>query len=192
MTSRTPPLLEPYLRLPPETSLIVLTGVLGASTNWLVQRYIHSFLATPSRGATAGDDGHGVAGDPQASILLVSYLRDYAFWKDGAGRTGVDLDALSRKGRFAFVDALSGLFSGPRLVPDGSKGGRVLPSATLQDLRRSLDESVAELQQQSPESNIVLILDSPDLLLAATGNKVSGEALREALLDIREVSACYS
>jgi elongator complex protein 6 len=189
MASRVPPLLEPYLRLPPETSLIVLTSVLGASTNWLVQRYLCSLLATSGRSTTApaaGDDGH----DESTAVVLVSFLRDYAFWKDSAGRSGVDLDALSRKGRFAFVDGLSGLFSGgSKSAPGHGKNGMVLSSPTLQDLSKLLNESIAGLQNQSPDSEVILILDNPDLLLAATGESISGEALRETLLDVREVSA---
>ena len=42
--SRIPPLLETYLRLPRETSLILLTGVLHASANWLVVKYLSALL----------------------------------------------------------------------------------------------------------------------------------------------------
>ncbi|KUI73021.1 hypothetical protein VM1G_08173 [Cytospora mali] len=44
MASQIPALLESYLSLPPETSQIVLTGILGASTNWLVLRSLYSLL----------------------------------------------------------------------------------------------------------------------------------------------------
>jgi len=66
-----PPLLEPYLGLPPEAALVLLTGVLGASTNWLVLRYLQSVLAAPG---------------PDVGVLLVSFLRDRAFWAHGAAR----------------------------------------------------------------------------------------------------------
>lgn len=85
MASQIPPLLESYLSLPPETSQIVLTGILGASTNWLTLRYLYSLLrpaAAPQR-----DDGEAPAGgDEDVRVLLVSFMRDYAFWKEGAGR----------------------------------------------------------------------------------------------------------
>lgn len=201
MASRTPPLLEPYLGLPPEASLIVLTGVLGASTNWLVQRYLCGFLATASAAdrnaqrAAVGEQGDGSSPDDgeSVSVVLVSFLRDYAFWKEGAGRIGVDLDASSKKGKFVFVDGLSRLFSGGATAPGASPvdaGGKVLSNSTLQELRKQLTEAVTQLRQQSQSSKIVLILDSPDLLLVAAGKAVTGAPLQDLLLDIREVSLC--
>ncbi|KAK6839556.1 hypothetical protein PG990_011175 [Apiospora arundinis] len=204
MASRTPPLLEPYLGLPPEASLIVLTGVLGASTNWLVQRYLCRFLAPSAATSTGADrNAHRTAvgeeadssspddGDA-ASVVLVSFLRDYAFWKEGAGRIGVDLDASAKKGKFVFVDGLSKLFSGgpsvsaPGVSSPGDASGKVLSDSTLHELRKQLTEAVTQLRQQSQSSKIVLILDSPDLLLAAAGKTVTGAALQDLLLDIRE------
>ncbi|EPE24472.1 hypothetical protein GLAREA_08324 [Glarea lozoyensis ATCC 20868] len=44
--SKIPPLLSSALALPPESSLILLTNILGASTNWLVLRYLYSALLT--------------------------------------------------------------------------------------------------------------------------------------------------
>lgn len=86
MPSQIPPLLESYLSLPPETSQIVLTGILGASTNWLTLRYLYSLLrpttAPPRHDEDAAADGAG----EDVKVLLVSFMRDYAFWKEGAGR----------------------------------------------------------------------------------------------------------
>jgi len=101
MTFRVPPLLESYLALPPETSLIVLTSVLGASTNWLVLRYLYSTLvpAAHTGGRTldlemdgeignADMEGIGSGGDKGdgAAVVLVSFLRDLGFWREGARR----------------------------------------------------------------------------------------------------------
>lgn len=87
MASQIPPLLESYLSLPPETSQIVLTGILGASTNWLTLRYLYSLLrpanaAAPRRNSDGDADGAG----EDVKVLLVSFMRDHAFWKEGAGR----------------------------------------------------------------------------------------------------------
>ncbi|POR38957.1 Uncharacterized protein TPAR_00843, partial [Tolypocladium paradoxum] len=93
-----PPLLEPLLGLPPEAALVVLTSVLGASANWLVLRWAYALLQQRDR-----PDGVGV--------VLVSFMRDGGFWRDGAARMGLDLEALRRAARFAFVDGLTGLFA---------------------------------------------------------------------------------
>lgn len=97
MASQIPPLLESYLALPPETSQLVLTGILGASTNWLVLRFLYSLLKKQPRqpnkkrpttespgggGKDDDDDGTGAV----VVVVLVSFMRDYAFWKEGAGR----------------------------------------------------------------------------------------------------------
>jgi elongator complex protein 6 len=65
--------LEPYLALPDEASLILLTSVLGASSNWLLLRYIYSILKNQDEGEDAG-------------VVLVSFMRDSTFWREGAGR----------------------------------------------------------------------------------------------------------
>ena len=205
MGSRIPPLLEAYLRLPPEASLVLLTGVLGSTTNWLVQRYLHSLLLSPppsagraatSEGAAAPptDDaspGLAATGAPGVGVLLVSFLRDYAFWKEGVGRLGLDLDAAARKGRLAYVDALDGLFfeptPEPKPCPDHGSGRRVLTTPTVDALRSALEGALAQLKATCPRT--VLILDQPDLLLAAAGHDVSSQALHEMLLDVREVSS---
>lgn len=84
MATQIPPLLESFLSLPPETSQIVLTGILGASTNWLVLRYLHSLLK-PAKlpHYDVGSTGHD---EEDVRVVLVSWMRDYSFWKDGAGR----------------------------------------------------------------------------------------------------------
>lgn len=86
MATQIPPLLESCLSLPPETSQIVLTGILGASTNWLVLRYLHSLLkpVTTTHRSQHGDGSS--AGQEDVRVVLVSWMRDYAFWKDGGGR----------------------------------------------------------------------------------------------------------
>ncbi|KAK0633691.1 hypothetical protein B0T14DRAFT_533851 [Immersiella caudata] len=112
MSRTLPHHLEPYLALPDEAALVVLTGILGASTNWLVLRYLYSFLKAPATlPARQQPTGLGEK-DKEVSVLLVSFLRDFNFWKEGAGRLGVDLEGLSRRGRFGFVDGLGRLFLG--------------------------------------------------------------------------------
>ncbi|KAK9417449.1 hypothetical protein SUNI508_08809 [Seiridium unicorne] len=187
MASRVPPLLEPYLGLPPEASLIVLTSVLGASTNWLVQRYLCSLLGDASRKTPLTEDENiDASTGGETCVVLVSFMRDYAFWKEGAGRLGLDLEGLSKKHRFKFVDGLTGLFSMAAGVgvksPVATQTQHVLGTATLDELERVVHGAL----QSCASRNVVLILDNLDLLRATAGNQISGEALREALHHIRE------
>lgn len=86
MASQIPPLLESYLSLPPETSQIVLTGILGASTNWLALRYLYSLLRPTTAAPRHDEDGAADGASEDVKVLLVSFMRDHAFWKEGAGR----------------------------------------------------------------------------------------------------------
>ena len=72
MSRKIPLLLDPFVRLPQEAGLVVLTSVLGASANWLALRWVYGGLKE------FGDEGGDV------SVVLVSFMRDFAFWKDGA------------------------------------------------------------------------------------------------------------
>ena len=73
MSSRIPSLLEPYLALPSEASLTLLTSVLGASSNWLVLRCLYSYLRSSE-------------GNEDVGVVLVSFMRDGAFWREGCGK----------------------------------------------------------------------------------------------------------
>jgi elongator complex protein 6 len=197
MSLRIPPLLESYLALPPETSLLVLSGILGASTNWLVLRYLHSLLRPSTGPATAARSPEEIADAANpgpVSVLLVSFLRDFAFWKDGASRLGVDLEALGRQGRFGFVDGLSGLFLGPEVKarPPGQDWRCTLTSPEVADVGAVLHAAVDGLAQGSGNGKVVLVIDQLDFLLAAAGTERLGLQLHDLLLDLREVSSmCY-
>ncbi|KAI0423032.1 hypothetical protein F5X98DRAFT_2184 [Xylaria grammica] len=205
MASRTPPLLEPYLRLPHETSLILLSGVLGSSTNWLLHRYLYSLLASQSSSPQSlnhQDEPTESTGaelqHQRTSVVFVSFLRDYAFWKDGSKRLGLDLDVASKRGAFVFVDGLSGLFTqssdaGRRQPVADSSGRRVLLAATADHLRRALEDAVAHAQALNPETQVVLVIDQPDVLLATGGDTMSGQGLRSTILGLRErVHSCIT
>lgn len=80
MSTRIPTLLEPYLALPPEASLVLLTSVLGASSNWLVLRFLHSALIGSEVSSSS------VVSEDEPKVLFVSFMRDLAFWKENARR----------------------------------------------------------------------------------------------------------
>lgn len=82
MSSKIPPALSSIVRLPSEASLILLTGVQNATSNWLVLRYIYAILN--SHGPTPSSDP--ATSDSPPSVVLCSYLRDMAFWHAEAKR----------------------------------------------------------------------------------------------------------
>ncbi|KAL2758470.1 hypothetical protein ACRALDRAFT_1068785 [Sodiomyces alcalophilus JCM 7366] len=199
MATRIPPLLEPYLGLPPECAHIVLTNVLGATTNWLILRYLYSYLHKKSAPTSEDDE---VEDGPPINVVLVSFMRDFAFWKEGAGKLGLDLDSLVRAGRLVFVDGLTELFSfepestgaGPAPKP---KGKRMLRGYHLPDIRRELLAAVSDVATGtgagSAQGRTILIMDQPDIFLALMdpvpsggGATTRGQALRGALLDVQE------
>ena len=76
-----PPLLSPNFSALPYTSLTLLTSTLGATTNWLVVRFICAALKSKSHGT--GYDIHSTERDSYGQkIVLVSWLRDEAWWRE--------------------------------------------------------------------------------------------------------------
>ncbi|KAF2105011.1 hypothetical protein NA57DRAFT_51795 [Rhizodiscina lignyota] len=101
-----PPLLTQYLRLPPEVSLSLVTSVLGASANWVLERYLIAALAGPSR---HGEETEAGAGE-DTRVVLVSWMSNWDSWRTEIRRTsGLDIAKLAQQHRFAFVDGLTGL-----------------------------------------------------------------------------------
>lgn len=199
--------------------------------------------ATPTTPAQNGDNEEG---DESVGVLLVSFLRDFAFWKESAGRLGLDLEGLGRRGKLGFVDGLccggggSGSGSGSdgegagggglpvRRPPVPSVGGAVgggavpgrgpppaarpapataggssssqgpagggekwkrsLPSLAVADVSKTLHSALDELCQKNKK--VVLVIDQLDFLLAATSDGIGSvsSALKDLLLDLREVS----
>ncbi|RDA89015.1 hypothetical protein CP532_0618 [Ophiocordyceps camponoti-leonardi (nom. inval.)] len=186
-----PLLLQPLLSPTPssENSLVVLTSVLGATTNWLVLRYLYALLSDTGTDAQGGDDGKGRGnGKPSASVVLVSFMRDGAFWREGASKLvakekkGLDLISLRQSRRFSFVDGLSGLFVSP---PQAASPDRFLTSPDLSyvmsNIAQALDRDV-DVDDAVPRK--VLIIDQIDVLQATTC--LASEAVRSALLSLRE------
>ncbi|KAL2868439.1 uncharacterized protein BJX67DRAFT_371480 [Aspergillus lucknowensis] len=107
-----PHLLIPYVSSPPQSSLTVLSSVLGATGNWLVLRFLYAALGTSA--ASNGEPmvrGHEAG--RKSRVVLVSFLQGWEFWRLEAKRLGLDLARLTETQQFAFVDGLSELFSSP-------------------------------------------------------------------------------
>ncbi|CZT14435.1 uncharacterized protein RCC_00412 [Ramularia collo-cygni] len=156
-----PPALEPYLNLPPEISLTLLTGTLGFTATFLASRYVGSVLHSTNE-EVADDD---------AAVLLVSWMRDAAFWKNEIRRgTGLDVSRQSQLGKFAFVDCFS------------NNAG-----CTLVEAEKSVLAALSRLskppQSEGRFKKITLLLDSPDILLATS--TTTAAALSKFLLTLR-------
>jgi elongator complex protein 6 len=100
-SSRVPSQLQPYVRLPHDESILLLTSTLGASANWLIIRFLCDALRNTAQNSGV-EQGH--------NVVLISWVREFEFWKQEARKGGgLDLEKLKRDGRFAFVDGLSQL-----------------------------------------------------------------------------------
>ncbi|KAM3084158.1 hypothetical protein ACMFMG_001742 [Clarireedia jacksonii] len=170
MSKSIPPLLQPYLTLPSESSLILLTSVLGASPNWLILRYIHSLLLPSPSTQSEGEQ-------VEPKILFVSFLRDLNFWRENGRKIGLDLDKLHQTSRLHFVDGLSGLHLPPTAIPNPPYGTILrnpLPNVIfpiLTKLISTLQSSPSSSSSSSPTPPTpptILIIDSLDYLLSCS------------------------
>ena len=114
---------------------------------------------------------------------------------------GLDLDKLSSKKRFAFIDGLSGLFisnldaagqqRGRRATMSrlGKAGEKVLTDSRLESISKEISSSIESLDggQGDGLGKVVLVIDQLDLLLAAGGEDVTPTGVGEMLLGLREV-----
>jgi elongator complex protein 6 len=227
-SSRIPHDLQPYVNLQKEGSLILLTSVLGASTNWLLIRFLCAAFAefeTSGLLKSAGEpelarqsddtvDSHRSQLEDDVSVVFLSFLRDWEFWKVEARRVGVsfflagaqarqlglthetpqglDLSKLAQQKRFAFIDGLAALApSEPRrttklpepTVPRPAPQSPAVQSSTipsgyfpitsmkLQNVEDAIQQALSYIQTKPVSSSrrkrVLLVLDSPDVLLAS-------------------------
>ena len=84
-TNRIPSLLSPYLSPCPPNSLLLLTSVLGASTNWLLLRFLLATFSPKLCSESQNKEGSAINGG-EAKVVFISFLRDWEFWRDGGKR----------------------------------------------------------------------------------------------------------
>lgn len=94
-----PPLLSPNLSNLPYTSLILLTSTLGATTSWLVLRFICAALKSSDYGIAYDIPSTPVKHYSQR-IVLVSWLRGGTWWKE-SGRKLVSRPRIYKSGDYA-------------------------------------------------------------------------------------------
>lgn len=87
-SERIPPLLSPYIRVPPPDSLALVTSTVNTTTNWVLLRYLYAALGgnepKPFRGSDVIANGTEDVG-----VVFVSWMRDLAFWKTEARKAVV-------------------------------------------------------------------------------------------------------
>ncbi|KAM3518673.1 hypothetical protein NHJ13051_008027 [Beauveria bassiana] len=173
-SSRIPPRLEAYVASGPlardEGSLTVVTAVQGASANWLVLRYLYALLAG---GGVGGGGSRGVEERGVVGVVL-----------------GMDLNALCKNGRFAFVDGLTGLCA--PVVPGSSNGiivgggATTTTTATTTDsddvVKACVDAAAARL---AAGSRTVLLVDGLDAYVA-TGSGSGAAGAASLIMSLRE------
>ncbi|KAM3513652.1 hypothetical protein MY11210_002663 [Beauveria gryllotalpidicola] len=168
-SSRIPPRLEAYVASGPlardEGSLTVVTAVQGASANWLVLRYLYALLLA---GVGGGGGGRGVEEPRAVGVVL-----------------GMDLNALCKNGRFAFVDGLTGLCA--PAVPGGNGivvGGGATTTTTNSDdvVKACVDAATARL---AAGSRTVLLVDGLDAYVA-TGSGSGAAGAASLIMSLRE------
>ena len=154
-----PPLIANSLVPLPESSLTLLTSVLGATSNWLVLRFLYAALNPPKDA-----DGQSLS-ENGSKVILISWLRDLSFWKEGAKRLGIDL---TKSSSATVIDALE---TGLGIINGG-----------IEDVEQKVLTSIQGHKEDG--SKIIVIVDGIDLLLAATNVSV-GEIL-DSIGELRE------
>lgn len=154
-----PPLLSQYISHIPSSSLTLLTSTLAATTNWLVLRFIHAALKP-----AALDEPDHVSADTK--VILVSWLRNGNFWKDGGKKLGINFQKIQ------LVDALS--------------NGLGMSTGGLAEAEKEVLTLVKSAKEPSGgETRVLLVLDGMDYLIAATACPVP--AVIDMVGEFREV-----
>lgn len=86
-SERVNSVLAPYLALPNEHSQILITNVLGASANWLILQHLGALLGESRRDVLTEKPLENANAD--TSVILVSWLRDWEFWRTECRRSTV-------------------------------------------------------------------------------------------------------
>ncbi|MCJ1435719.1 hypothetical protein MMC27_005094 [Xylographa pallens] len=165
MTSpRTPPLLAPYVILPQPSSLTLVTGVLGATTNWLILRFLAVALAN--------------LGHDDTRKIHISSVGDGWYQEEDEVRIvlGIDFVRHLKSGRVTFVDGLSELFTNTNKLrtakSEGESGHRFVCDPKLDVVERTVLDAIEHSKHEDPSlerKRTLLVLDGLDLFIAATG-----------------------
>lgn len=93
MPTPVPPNLSPLVQSSRPGSLTLITSVLDATSNWLLLRYLYAALRPEqkdglptkgTRGASGTEDESREDQNEPLNVVLVSFLRPFALWKEMA------------------------------------------------------------------------------------------------------------
>lgn len=187
-----PPLLSSTFSNLPYTSLTLLTSTLGATTSWLVVRFICAALR--SRGS---EIGHGIPTTEGhlygQRVVLVSWLRDGAWWRE-SGRKLVKGSYVLGSGLFGAhgesIGAddclhIQGMDLGKLQLVDGLSSGLGLNAGGIADVEKAIMRAIGRVESLNDRTSVILVLDGLEFLLAATECEVLG--MLEMIGELREV-----
>jgi elongator complex protein 6 len=95
MNSRIPQLLVPYVENVPKDGLLLFTSTLSNNVNWLIVRHLCGAFSndvvkvwrTAPQQEELGDVT--TAATDELGVVLVSWMRDFEFWRTEARRAAV-------------------------------------------------------------------------------------------------------
>ncbi|KAK6330949.1 hypothetical protein TWF718_003143 [Orbilia javanica] len=96
--------------LPQESQLLLITSVLGTSPSWLTYTLLHNSLMNGE------------------NVVFVSFINEYAYFREGGKRHGLDLPSHLKKGTLTFIDGFSKLFLPSTPTPTQSIPTAAAPS----------------------------------------------------------------
>jgi len=83
------------------------------------------------------------------------------------------------------VDGLTGLFLPKTSVENARENA--LSSSDLAEVSGEIQRTIQSLKDANGGGKVVLVIDQPDLLLAAGGDQIGAVAIGEMLMGLREV-----
>ncbi|KAA8575931.1 hypothetical protein EYC84_006096 [Monilinia fructicola] len=119
--------------------------------------------------------------------FFLSFMRDMAFWREGARKINLDLDRLTQQNRFHFIDGLTALHLPPPTSPTPKPNTHTTPSRPhpanpLPNPHRAITTLTTANQTPNLNPKPILLIDNLDLLLATSPSPTISTALSSLLL----------
>ncbi|MCJ1309498.1 hypothetical protein MMC25_003158 [Agyrium rufum] len=157
--STVPNLLGPLIsKPPPSEALLLLTATLGTNSLWLILRYL-LIVFSGDWDAQSDSSREEAPGAGTWRVVLVSFVRDLATWREGGKRLGLDVDQQISARKLIYVD----LLNDPGFGLDDPLAG--LESRTLKAIVNPSITTDSSNPQQSKQRTL-LVVDGLDLWLS--------------------------